>query len=208
MTAQATTQELMSELYSDSVKEMKGPIFENYRDVLSKYYRSVSGKVKGYLGRLGLRQDIDDVNVRAENLPTWYAVLFDRGKVHLRPVGKIFGLYDPSTNTLVVDKTTVPELGDSVTSDERAMLKAYDIGIPSVERVMGEEHIHHAQKKTGAMANYISRMGNKARDYLEGAASSVGDKLFGRTGIYQQEKEQYRQLVERLGERRAFCGAC
>jgi len=172
------------------------------REMARKYVLNPLRKITDYLrdkvGGLSLPERIE---IEIRKLPTYYSFVLEsvgnRIKLYLRPIAKIFGI--ASRNRIVVDPVIFPEIDDR----EREWLGT----IPPAERVIGEELIHEVQYYNG-IVDRLKRLGKRARNYLEGAAAYVSDKLFGKTGAYSEEKREYERLVERCGERRAFLGEC
>ena len=118
------------------------------------------------------------------------------------PVGKVFGYYDPAEDRIGIDPVVFPEANDP----ERETLKRY-MEIPRAERTLGEEFSHKDQKDSGAIARYEIKLGpKKAREYIEGAAASINDYIFGSTGIYSNWKAKFRSLSRNIGLRRAYSG--
>ncbi|GEM_PF-1925736 len=182
-------------------------LIENYSDVVKKYLSPVIGKIKGYFSRVfGFTPLFRNVRIRIEKLPSRYLALIervgDRIRMYIRPVGKVFGYYDAPTQTIGIDPCVFPELNDP----EREVLKKYEM-LLTPERVIGEEFVHNVQHRVGVM-DRLRKYAKKARDYIEGAAAYVSDRLFGRTNIYTREKREYEKLVEKCGEKRAFLGGC
>jgi len=157
---------------------------ERTADRLRSYFRKELGR-DPYLGRL---------KVRLGKLPTYFCKIGDR-----LAVKKIFGLYDPLENEVVVDPVCFKELYDP----ERPWLERY-FRIPKPERVLGEELIHADQANTGLMDRAFYRWGRKAEEWIEGAASWISDKLWGETSVYQEYKDRFSKLVRRKGLRPAY----
>ncbi len=143
-----------------------------------------------YFGRL---------RIGLAKLPTYIALVKEWGRVKLRPIGKVFGLYSPETNTILIDPVVMPELDDP----ERAWLRKY-MDIPSGESVLGHEMVHSDQANTGLMDRLYRKYGQQAREYVEGAASYICDAIFGKSGCYGKLKAWFGSLVEKSGLKRAY----
>lgn len=173
---------------------------------LRKYITEASENIGNYFKNLmGVVPSFKDVTFNVRHLPTKFMEVYkvyENGYIEKSsvPVGKIFGTYNPETNEIEID----PSLVDS-------KLKKYyeDFGfdVPSPERVVTEEMVHHVQNKTGSLARAIRKYGEKARDYIEGSASTIADRIAGETRIYPHEKEFYRKIEKAIGEGSAFLAA-
>ena len=152
-------------------------------------FADVKEAVTKYLAKeFGVVPYVKDLSVRVARLPTYtWTFLNEDGKIVERPVGKVFGLYDPTTREMVIDPVLLRN------SPERRWLEKY-FQIPTRKRVMGEELLHHVQDVTKVI-DYNERKFDRhtARNRIEGAAAEEADRLFGRTGLYQEEKEDYRR---------------
>jgi hypothetical protein len=174
------------ELYSDELIDRP----------IKKYYKNVRTKLANYFGKIMERLPyLGNLKVRIAKLPTYFA--FVRGK--LAPIGKIFGLYSPENNTILIDPAVVPEIDDP----ERSLLKKY-IDIPDCEAVLGHEMVHCDQANTGTMERIYKKYGSLARQYIEGGAAYISDLIFGQSGCYKKLKKWFSGIVERTGIRRAY----
>jgi len=187
------------ELYSEE------PAFENQPELLKKYYRPVSYRISKYLESLiGKKPYFGDLRVRIKNLETvWFAIKTPLGYLPVFPVGKVYGKFNSEKNDIELDPSLFPELDSPL----RRTLRKYGVEIPDAKRVFGEELIHSVQKKQGAIRNYMNNYGERAVEYIEGAAAYISDKLFGETGIYKTYKEKFKRLAQQIGLRKAFAGA-
>lgn len=181
------------------------PTYMNNPDLLGSYCKPVAKKVRDFYGeKLNVAPYQKDLKVKIGKLPTKYRVLWkineDGIGTYIFPVGKTFGMLNPQTGEATIDPVVFPELGDP----ERKYLSG--IRIPTPERVIGEEILHHGQAKLGILDNYIKKFGTKAKDYIEGQASTYADQLFGKTGVYPSEKAEYVKLMDKYGEKKALTG--
>lgn len=186
------------------------PVYLNHPEILSKYAKPIAKDMREFFGKkIGKAPYQKDLKMKITKLPTTYQVLW---KMHtdgmnaylkpaaIRPIGKIFGYFNPDANEIGIDSSVFPELNDP----ERKYLKGMEI--PDASRTMGEELFHHGQKKTGIMDAYIKKFGPDARKYIEGQAAHYSDERYGKTRIYPEWKDDYRKLMDKHGEKRALEG--
>ena len=168
---------------------------------LKYYVAETLDSIKNYFSELIGAMPVFDNYVTVRDLPleTQTVRFHDRKgtRTYEIPKGKVFGEYNTDTEQIVLDSS----LFDSV---KKKYLQDKGFDVPSPERVIGEEAIHHVQNRTGSMHRALREYGSAARDYIEGAASSLADYLFGSTDIYQYEKSLFRKEAEKKGIQDAF----
>lgn len=197
------------EKYSKCFDDME-PTYLNHPEILGKYAKPIAKDMREFFGKnIGKAPYQKDLKIAITKLPTTYQVLwkmYTDGKnasikpVGIKPVGKIFGYFNPDANEIGIDPAVFPELNDP----ERKYLKGMEI--PDASRTLGEELFHHGQKKTGIMEAYIKKFGPDARKYIEGQAAHYSDQKYGSTKIYPEWKDDYRKLMDRYGEKKALEG--
>lgn len=183
------------------------PTYLNHADTLKKYISPAVEKVNDFFGKkLGVAPYAKNLKVKMAKLPSKYGVALKKTKDGLKliyvPIGKIFGMYNPDTEEHFVDPIGFGEFDDP----EREYWKRLGVGdrIPDALPTNGHEYIHHAQNKLGIIQKAVSKLGDKARSYIEGYASTVSDKLFGKTHVYEPEKVAFEELVGKVGEKKAL----
>lgn len=160
-------------------------------DRLKPYVDSVMGQISGKFGEMyNAVPDYTSAEISVKKQPGIYRLLVDKGQVVLKKVGRIFGSYNPDNNKIEID----PEVAEG-----KAPV--------SLRRVLGEEMIHYAQNRFGSIANYAKKFGKDARDYVEGAAATWADRMFGETGVYPREKRLFEDYEREVGPKAAFLGA-
>lgn len=156
---------------------------------ISKEFDYVKGRINQHLAKeFGVVPYLQDLQIRVANLPTYeWLYLDENGEMEKKPMGKVFGLYDPNTKEIIIDPVLFKN------SEERKRLEKY-FEIPTVERVLGEELLHYIQDSLGMIDYNLSRYGGEeARDRIEGAAAEEAEQVFGKTRIYGREKAKYRE---------------
>lgn len=192
------------------IEEPEEPRYKNssedgprYLDVPESVYGSLNraaDRVVGYLtGLLGKPPYLGDLKVRIARLPAYVYQTAEGGVEH---VSKVFGLYDPNKGEAIIDPVLYADRDDP----ERNFLENAGIEIPTAERVAAEEITHHVQSGQGIIDRLVERYGREARGYIEGAAASISDRLFGETPIYDGWKRRFRDFASRFGEKAAFQG--
>lgn len=214
---------LKQELFANNI-EKDLPAYDGPRSLFSKYLstaKTILYRLKPYLhDELGKMPSFKYAKASFTKMPTMYQRLIEVSpsyiKVILRPVGRVFGSYDHTTDTILAD----PELASpgqfmQLYQHEMEIGPGYvrkrsrpagKIRKPPLVRVLGEEIVHYAQSKIGAIDRYIGKYGHEARDYIEGAASVVSDYLFGSMNTYPREREKFSKLARRIGYRNALEG--
>ncbi|MEM5798297.1 MAG: hypothetical protein QXP39_02550 [Candidatus Aenigmatarchaeota archaeon] len=179
--------ELQSGLYDEQ------PVIEE--KYLKKYYHKVKDKLDDFFKRhIGRQPYLGRIKIKLCKLPTYlYKVGNKIG------ISKIFGAYEPSSNSVYIDPVCLPELNDP----ERAYLKKY-FRIPSAERTLAEELVHADQTNSGIISKSIYKYGKRAREYIEGAAAHIADMIYGYTDAYKSWKERFRRAMGSLGLRKAY----
>jgi len=194
-----------------AIPEIREPemIYENYESILKKYTKPVVRKLYDWYHRLeGAYPYLGNVRMRIVDFPTKFGLFIERTKntirFYLRPIAQTFGAKLIGTNEELYDVSIFPEIGGK----KREMLSKYRLKPPNPERVIGEEKFHTLQEREGIIDRYVNKFGwEEARKYIEGAAASISDYLFGETGIYQTWKNKFRDLTRSVGFRRAYSGA-
>jgi hypothetical protein len=194
----------------DAVKDCfkdNEPTYLNHANTIRKYFSPAAEKVNDFFGKkLGAAPYAKNLKVKVAKLPSQYKRAIkktrDGLKQYLIPVGKIFGLYNPETEEHTVDPICISEMDDP----ERKYWENLGIGdrIPDGLPTNGHEYIHHAQNKFGIIKKAEDTLGSRARAYIEGYTSTLSDQLFGKTHVYEQEKEAFKQLVAKVGEKKAL----
>ncbi len=172
---------LQDELYFDVKGQRENrPTFMNESRVLEKYWSRISPELTAYLEKhLGYTPSFRDVEVEVTKLPTFYALGLDG----IRPVGKVWGAYDPESKKMYLDPSLFDELGDP----EQPVLERYGLrGKPSDTFV--HELVHSVQDQLGAIHSH-------PHDYIEGVATKVTEDITGnRQKSYPKEKEKVDDL--------------
>lgn len=185
-------------LYSDDLIDLENKHEEE--GIIRKYYTKAKEKIQDYFSKKMERYPyFGDLKIGLEKLPTYIGFVKEWGKAKLKPVGKVFGMYSPETNTILIDPVVFEELDDP----ERGWLEKY-FDIPSAENVIGHEMLHSDQENTGILGKLYRKYGEEARGYIEGAVSYVSDSIFGESGCYTRLKEGFSRLVDNIGLKRAY----
>lgn len=166
-------------------------------NAMKEYVPKTLDKISSYIEKIfGKRPVFSDKIVTVDKLPT---TRDKKGK----PTSKIFGLYQPETGLTVYDKSIFPKLNDT----ERKELQEYGLLTQKTEDIVGHEAVHHVQKKTGAIRNYVKKFGDDARAYIEGIATKMTEYIFGRQQpIYATEQVLAENVIRRHGIKKAFTG--
>lgn len=189
------------------VKELYDePTYVNNRNVLQKHVKPATDWLRAYANNIGANFSTENLKVGITRLPTIYRPVIElsrRGiRAYMRPAGKVFGLYQPQTESMWVDYGVF-----SKRDPERQSLESAGIRYESPGEVVAHELVHHLQNKSGAMRRYVNRFGHWARDCLEGTATYITGKMFGKhQNLYRPQQEIARQLIASKGERRAVLG--
>ncbi len=157
---------------------------------LKPYIDGIVGTISGKLGEMyNAVPDYTSAEISVKKQPGIYGLMIDKGRIVWKKIGQTFGSYDPNSNKIEID----PEVAEG-----KAPV--------SLKRVLGEELIHYSQNRFGSIANYAKKFGEGARDYVEGAAATWADRLFGKTGIYPREKAMFEKYERDVGPKAAFLG--
>ena len=185
-------------LYSDELVDTRN--LESEEGIIRKYYKRARQRIGDYFSKkMGRMPYFGDLKIGLAKLPTYFSLVKEWGKLKMKPVGKVFGMYSPESNTVLVDPVVFKELADP----ERRWLRKY-MDMPSGENVIGHEMLHCDQENTGILERLYRRYGEDARGYIEGAVSYVADSVFGESGCYTRLKEGFSRLVDRIGLKRAY----
>ena len=194
---------LVDGLYDDGLESSSlGPAFTNDDSgKLRQTYRNVIQKLADYFKK-ELDIEVEDADF------TGVRVLFGDPKKYREGRGLdeqiILGLYNPARREIVINDI----YGDHRLRDldlENNLNEGDHLALPSIERVLTEELVHHLQKKYGTMSRANKKLGEKARGYLEGSAAKISEDVLGEpTPIYGKWKRDYDRIERIFGKRRAF----
>jgi len=168
---------LQEELYFET-GENKGnrPYFLNETAVLEKYWKKIEPDLKGYMSEhLGYIPSFGEIEIEVAKLPTFYS--------GARPVGKIWGAYEPESQKMYLDPSLFEELSDPETEElERYGLKG------KAEDTLVHELVHHVQRNLGALYK-------QPKEFTEGVATKITEDITGRhQKCYPNEKEKVEDL--------------
>jgi len=199
------TQELFSETEVGNLnsgtyrsRNTNEPDYRNYTSILKKHWKPIQRKLKEFSTQyLGFEPDFSRLKIRVGKLPTYYS-----GRTG-KPDGKVFGSYNPVKDEMIIDSSVLDEFEDS----ERPLLQKYGILTQDADDVMTHEGTHALQRRSGGIVNYIARTGKRARDYIEGVATKVTERLTGkRQKVYPREQRLATKTIDNYGLARAFRG--
>ena len=181
------TQELQNELFEPRYDRPET------RAAVGSYVEEGMKKVHRHYKENGVRPPkFRGLTVVLDNLPTYVRKAVDGT---YRAVGKVFGSYLPGKRELTVDPAVV-----YANHPVRKLLERSGMKVQSPEDVVTHELVHAAHDDKGMFRRLWDYFGNNMRDYAEGLATYVTEKITGKPqGVYPKEQKLARDFVSRRG---------